>query len=343
MVARENAKVRHLLASLRKQRENKHKLVRKIEEERRRLRRFKRKAERLNERRMHVEHRRENAERKLRRDKENLRLASKELHELTLREAGDEKRLAKVHRRNLLQMSRLQKEAEGEVEKIAQSHKELLGARKKYAALEIKLKKKNKKWEHDRMLLTKHWEVRRRRVLAEHRRLLGRMKAENATYARVSHVVEGLILKVQKALQAKQRAVERVKELLAAKEYSEDAAGLEKYKEKLQNEQDDLQSSKSQISDLAPTLQYDNDQVKQLKRRLKQQIEKAKQTSSIQKQALIKSRMALLTAKHALLVEKNREKRLRKNIKAAQAALSKEQHSLMPMELDELTDDDSSE
>merc|ERR1712064_97913 len=245
-------------------------------------------------------------------------------------------------RRNLLEMSRLQKEEKGEVEKIAQSQEELLRARKKYAAFEIKLKKKNKKWEHDRILRHKHWQVRRRRVLAKRRRLLAIIKTENAKYARESHVVKGLILKVQKALQRQQRAVQKVKDLMTVKQLSTDAVGLQQFREKLQNEQDDLQSTRSQMSDLAPDVQYQEDQVKQLKSRLKQQIDKANQSSSLQKKALFESKRALQRAKQALNGEKKREKVLRKQIKAAQVAL-KEHHSLMPMELDELTDEDSSE
>lgn len=343
IVGRENAKVKHLLASLRKQQKNRHKWVRKIEEERRILGSYKSKARELNERRLHVEYRRRRAERKLRHDKEKLRHASKELHDLTLSEAVDGKRLEKHHRRNLLEMSRLEKEEKGDVEKIAKSKEALLHARKKYAAFEINLKKKNKKWEHDRNLLSKHWQVRRRRVLAERRRLLGIIKTENAKYARESRVVKGLILKVQKALQRKERAMQALKNLMAVKELNTDVVGLQKFKEKLQNEQDDLQSSQSSISDLAPDVEYQEDQVKQLKSRLKQQIEKANQTAGLQKKAMIKSKMALLSGRSALLQEKQKEKELRNKIKAAQVALSKEHHSLMPMELDELTDDDSSE
>jgi len=343
IVARENAKVKHLVASLRKQRKNRHKWVRKIEEERSTLGRYKRKAREWNERRMNVEYKRKHAERKLRHDKEELRHASKALHDLTLRVAVDEKRLAKDHRRNLLEISRLHKEEKGEVEKIAQSKEALRRARKKYAAFEIKLKKKNKKWEHERNLRSEHWQVSRRRILAEQRRQLGIVKTENAKYAHESHVVKDLILKAQKALQRKQRATEALKELIAARELSTDVVGLQKFREKMQNEQDDLQSTQSQISDLAPDVQYQENQVKQLDKTLKMQIAKANRTAGLQKKALIKSKLALLTARRALLTEKMREKGLRKQIMEARVALSKEHHSLMPMELDELTDDDSSE
>lgn len=277
----------------------------------------------MNERRMDVDYRRKHAEERLRHDKQMLRHAAKVLHALTLQGAVDEKKYAKDHHRNLREISRLQKEEKGVVEKIAQSQEALLRARKKYGAFEIKLKKKNKKWEHDRALLSKHWQVRSRRVLAKHQKLLGMIKTVNAKYARESHIVNGLILKVQKALKRKQRAVQAVKDLILAQEMSTDLVGLQKFKEKLQNEQDDLQSSKSQMQDLQPDLQYNEDQVKQLKKRLQQQIDKANQTSGLQKKALIKEKMALLTAKHALLSERKREKMLRKEIKEAQAALHK--------------------
>merc|ERR1712007_252686 len=131
-------------------------------------------------------------------------------------------------------------------------------------AFEIKLKKKNKKWEHERNLRSEHWQVSRRRILAEQRRQLGIVKTENAKYAHESHVVKDLILKAQKALQRKQRATEALKELLAARELSTDVVGLQKFREKMQ-------------------------------------IEKANRTAGLQKKALIKSKLALLTARRALL------------------------------------------